>query len=44
MWTVWMIVEDETYKYGTYSNRDKANEVAMQVRHERNINTYVIEA
>lgn len=44
MWTVWMMVDGTEYKYGTYSNRDRANEVAMQVRRERNIDTYVAEA
>lgn len=44
MWTVWMVVDGEEYKYGTYSDRDRANEIAMQVRRERDIDTYVAEA
>lgn len=38
-----MIVDDEEYTYGTYDSRDKANEVAMLVRDEREIETYVEE-
>lgn len=38
-----MIVDDEEYTYGTYESRDKANEIAMQVRDERDIETYVEE-
>lgn len=44
MWTVWMVVDGEEYKYGTYSDKDRANEIAMQVRRERDIDTYVAEA
>lgn len=44
MWTVWMMVDGAEYKYGTYSDRDRANEIAMQVRRERDIDTYVAEA
>lgn len=39
-----MIVDDEEYTYGTYESRDRANEVAMQVRDERDIETYIEEA
>ena len=38
-----MIVDDEEYTYGTYESRDRANEIAMQVRDEREIETYVEE-
>lgn len=38
-----MIVDDKEYTYGTYDSRDKANEVAMLVRDEREIETYVEE-
>ncbi len=41
MWTVFMIVDGERYAYGTYSDRNKANEVAMQVREQRNVETFV---
>ena len=44
MFNVMMVVDGEVYKYGTYSNRDKANEVAMLVREDREIETYVEEA
>lgn len=43
MYRIMMIVEDEIYVYGTYSDRDRANEIAMQVREERDIQTYVEE-
>ena len=32
MFKVIMIVDNEEYTYGTYSNRDKANEIAMEIR------------
>lgn len=43
MFRVMMIVDGEEYVYGTYSDRDRANEIAMQVGYERDIDTYVIE-
>lgn len=38
-----MIVDDEEYTYGTYDSRNKANEVAIQIRDEREVETYVEE-
>ena len=38
-----MIVDDEEYTYGTYESQHKANEVAMYVRNERGVETYVEE-
>lgn len=43
MFKVVMIVDDCEYVYGTYSDHNKANEVAMLVRMERNIETFVEE-
>lgn len=40
---VWMEIENNEYKYGTYSDRDKANEIALQVREERNVDVWVEE-
>lgn len=44
MFNIMMIVGDEAYVYGTYTDRDRANEIAMQVREQRGIETYVEEA
>ena len=38
-----MIVDDEEYTYGTYDSRNRANEVAMKVRDEREVDTYIEE-
>ena len=38
-----MVVDDEEYTYGTYDSRNRANEVAMQVRDERGVDTYIEE-
>jgi hypothetical protein len=38
-----MIIDDEVYAYGTYADRDRANEVAMEVRDTREIETFVEE-
>lgn len=43
MYRIMMVVDDEAYVYGADSNRDKANEIAMKVRNERNVETYVEE-
>lgn len=43
MYVVYMEVDGETYIYGKYSDERKANEVAMQVRRERDVETYVVE-
>ena len=44
MFKVMMYVNGEWYKYGTYANRNKANEVAMVVRDERECMVQVWEA
>lgn len=41
MWQVILCVEDEEYVYGTYDDRNRANEIAMQVRDSRDINVVV---
>ena len=38
-----MLVDGSAYEYGRWSDRNKANEVAMEVREERRIDTYVEE-
>lgn len=43
MYKIWMVVDGVDYLYGTYDNRDRANEIAMQVRDERDINVWVEE-
>lgn len=43
MFKVIMIIDNEEYTYGTYSNRNRANEIAMEVREQRGIDTYVTE-
>lgn len=43
MFKVIMIIDNEEYTYGTYINRNRANEVAMEVREWRGIDTYVTE-
>lgn len=43
MFKVMMIVDNEEYVYGTYADRNKANEIAEQVGYERDIETYVEE-
>lgn len=43
MFVVYMEVDGEAYVYGRYTDRDKANETALQVREQRQIEVYVIE-
>ena len=45
MYKVWMVIDEEYYCYGTYdyADRNKANEVAMRLRDERNVDTWVEE-
>ena len=38
-----MIVDNEIYTYGTYSDRNRANEIAIEVRESRQIETFVEE-
>ena len=44
MFEIIMVIDGNEYKYGADSNRDRANEIAMQVRAERNIEVFVREA
>ena len=44
MFKVIMTVDNQEYVYGEYENRDKANEVAMEVRNRRKIWVRVVEA
>lgn len=43
MFRVMMVIDDNTYEYGRWNDRDKANEVAREVRDERGIETYIEE-
>jgi hypothetical protein len=43
MFRVMMLVDGSAYEYGRWADRNKANEVAMEVREERRIDTYVEE-
>lgn len=43
MFTIYMVVDGNEYAYGTYENRNRANEIAMQVRESRNVEVYVAE-
>lgn len=44
MFKVMMIVDGKSYFYGAWENRNKANEVAIEVRDSRDVETYVEEA
>lgn len=43
MYVIYMEVDGETYVYGRYEDGNRANEIAMQVREQRQIDVYVIE-
>lgn len=43
MFKVMMIIDNETYTYGTYSDRNRANEIAIEVRESRQVETFVEE-
>lgn len=43
MYAVYMKVDGEEYIYGRYDDRDRANEIALQVKEQRQIDVYVIE-
>lgn len=43
MFKVIMIVDNCEYTYGTYADNDRANEIALQVREEREVDTFVEE-
>lgn len=38
-----MIVDNEVYEYGRWEDRNKANEIAMIVRDERRVDTFIEE-
>ena len=38
-----MLVDGNAYEYGRWADRNKANEVAIEVREELRIDTYVEE-
>lgn len=43
MFKVMMIIDNETYIYGTYADRNRANEIAIEVRASRQVETFVEE-
>ena len=43
MFRVMMLVDGVAYEYGRWADRNTTNEVAMEVRAERRIQTYVEE-
>lgn len=43
MWEIVMEIDGQEYTYGKYSDRTKANEIAMQVRDERGVSVSVYE-
>lgn len=43
MFKIEMYVDGQWWAYGTYTDRNKANEVAITVRDERDVNTRVVE-
>lgn len=43
MFKVMMIVDGQAYVYGTYNDRERANEIAIDLRVEREIDTYVVQ-
>ena len=43
MFKVMMIIDNETCTYGTYADRNRANEIALEVRASRQIETFVEE-
>ena len=43
MFKVTMSIDGSEYTYGVYDDRDRANEIAMQVSRERNICVFVEE-
>ena len=43
MFKIWMEIDGNEYEYGTYADRDRANEIAKQVGYERDVDTWVEE-
>lgn len=42
-WEIVMVIDDVEYIYGADNDRNKANEIAMEVREDRGIDVYVRE-
>jgi hypothetical protein len=43
MFEIIMVIDGNEYKYGADSNKDRANEIAMRVRVERDVDVFVRE-
>ena len=43
MFRVMMVIDGEAYEYGRWNDKDTANEVAIEIREERGIETYIEE-
>ena len=43
MFEIVMVIDGMEYRYGADSNRDRANEIAMRVASERDVETFVRE-
>lgn len=43
MYRVMMVVDNEEYAYGTYADENRANEIAIEVRDQRDVETFVEE-
>ena len=43
MYKVMMIIEGVAYPFGTYEDRDKANDIAIEIREMRRVETYIEE-
>ena len=43
MFEIIMVIDGNEYRYGADDNRDRANEIAMRVREERDIDVFVRE-
>jgi hypothetical protein len=43
MFEIVMVIDGIEYRYGADENRNRANEIAMAVREERNVETFVRE-
>ena len=44
MFKVMMLIDGKAYEYGRWDDRNTANEVAMEVREERGLETSIEEA
>ena len=41
MYKVMMIVDNKAYCYGKWEDRNKANEVALEIQEQRDVDTFV---